>query len=45
VFALVVVTWAFGWSGGRALVEQSYEDAKIKVAEQKAERERRKAAR
>jgi uncharacterized membrane protein YbhN (UPF0104 family) len=44
-FALVVVTWAFGWSGGKALVEQSYEDAKDKVAEQKAERERRKAAR
>ena len=45
VFALVVVTWAFGWSGGKALVEQSYEDAKVKVAEQKAERDRRKAAR
>ena len=44
-FALVIVTWAFGWSGGRALVEQSYVDAKVKVAEQKAERERRKAAR
>jgi uncharacterized membrane protein YbhN (UPF0104 family) len=44
-FALVIVTWAFGWSGGKALVEQSYEDAKVKVAEQKAERERRKAAR
>jgi hypothetical protein len=43
-FALVVVTWAFGWSGGKALVEQSYADAKVKVAEQKAERERRKAA-
>jgi uncharacterized membrane protein YbhN (UPF0104 family) len=44
-FALVIVTWAFGWSGGKALVEQSYEDAKVKVAEQKAEREQRKAAR
>jgi uncharacterized membrane protein YbhN (UPF0104 family) len=44
-FALVIVTWAFGWSGGKALVEQSYVDAKVKVAEQKAERERRKAAR
>jgi uncharacterized membrane protein YbhN (UPF0104 family) len=44
VFALVIVTWAFGWSGGKALVEQSYEDAKVKVAEQKAERERRRAA-
>jgi uncharacterized membrane protein YbhN (UPF0104 family) len=45
VFALVVVTWAFGWSGGRALVEQSYADAKVRVAEQKAERDRRKAGR
>ncbi|HEX5619706.1 MAG TPA: lysylphosphatidylglycerol synthase domain-containing protein, partial [Solirubrobacteraceae bacterium] len=45
LFAIVVVTWAFGWSGGKALVEQSYEDAKVKVAEQKAERERRKAGR
>jgi uncharacterized membrane protein YbhN (UPF0104 family) len=44
-FALVIVTWAFGWSGGKALVEQSYADAKVTVAEQKAERERRKAAR
>ena len=42
-FAIVIVTWAFGWSGGKLLVEQSYEDAKVKVAEQKAERERRRA--
>jgi uncharacterized membrane protein YbhN (UPF0104 family) len=40
-FALVVVTWAFGWAGGRVLVEQSYEDAKVKVAEQKAARKAR----
>jgi uncharacterized membrane protein YbhN (UPF0104 family) len=37
-FALVVVIWAFGVAGGRELVEQSYEDAKVKVAEQKAKR-------
>jgi uncharacterized membrane protein YbhN (UPF0104 family) len=43
-FAVVFVVWAFGWSGGKLLVEQSYTDAKVKVAEQKAERERRKAA-
>ena len=43
-FAVVLVVWAFGWSGGKLLVEQSYTDAKVKVAEQKAERERRKAA-
>jgi uncharacterized membrane protein YbhN (UPF0104 family) len=40
-FAVVIVVWAFGWSGGRALVEQSYEDAKAKVEEQ---REARRAA-
>src|SRR6202008_39539 len=30
-FALVLVIWAFGWAGGRGLVEQSYAEAKIKV--------------
>jgi uncharacterized membrane protein YbhN (UPF0104 family) len=44
-FAVVLVAWAFGWAGGKVLVEQSYEDAKVKVAEQKAERERRRAER
>ena len=34
----MVVVWAFGWAGGRVLVEQSYADAKVKVAEQKAQR-------
>jgi uncharacterized membrane protein YbhN (UPF0104 family) len=37
-FAVVVVIWAFGWSGGRLLVEQSYADAKVKVAEEKERR-------
>jgi uncharacterized membrane protein YbhN (UPF0104 family) len=44
-FAIVVVIWAFGWTGGRVLVEQSYEDAKVKVAEQKAQRASKRAAR
>ena len=44
MFALVLVVWAFGWSGGRLLVEHSYEDAKVKVAEHKAERGERRAA-
>jgi uncharacterized membrane protein YbhN (UPF0104 family) len=43
-FAIVVVIWAFGWGGGKLLVEQSYEDAKVKVAEQKAQREARRTA-
>jgi uncharacterized membrane protein YbhN (UPF0104 family) len=36
-FAVVVVVWAFGWTDGKGLVEQSYADAKVKVAEQKAQ--------
>ena len=43
-FALVVVLWAFGWAGGRVLVERSYVDAKAKVAEQQAAREQRRTA-
>ena len=41
-FALVVVVWAFGWSGGKALVGDSYTEAKAKVAEQKEQRAARK---
>jgi uncharacterized membrane protein YbhN (UPF0104 family) len=44
-FAVVVVVWAFGWSGGRLLVQQSYEDAKVKAAEQKEQRAAKKAER
>ena len=43
-FALVVVVWAFGWSGGKLIVERSYADAKVKVAEQKAQRAESRAA-
>ena len=38
VLALVLVIWAFGWTGGKLLVEQSYTDAKVKVDEQKTRR-------
>jgi uncharacterized membrane protein YbhN (UPF0104 family) len=41
-FALVLVTWAFGWAGGKGLVEQSYVEAKAKVEEQKAQRAARR---
>jgi uncharacterized membrane protein YbhN (UPF0104 family) len=34
-FAAVVVVWAFGWTGGRLLVGQSYTEAKTKVAERR----------
>ena len=27
VFALALVTWAFGWTGGKLLIEQTYRDA------------------
>jgi uncharacterized membrane protein YbhN (UPF0104 family) len=44
-FALVVVVWAFGWTGGKLLVGQSYEDAKVRVAEQREQRAAAKEAR
>ena len=44
-FAVVLVLWAFGWAGGKVLVEQSYADAKVKVDEQKAQRAATRAAR
>jgi len=43
-FAIAVVVWAFGWAGGRLLVERSYADAKAKAADQKAQRDARRAA-
>ncbi|MBN9622828.1 MAG: flippase-like domain-containing protein, partial [Actinobacteria bacterium] len=30
VFAVIMVSWVFGWSGGKELVESSYDDAKVK---------------
>jgi hypothetical protein len=44
VFAIAMLVWAFGWSGGKSLVETSYAGAKEKAAEQKAAREERKRA-
>jgi uncharacterized membrane protein YbhN (UPF0104 family) len=43
-FAVVLVVWAFGWTGGKLLVRESYDDAKVKVAEQKEQRAAKKAA-
>jgi uncharacterized membrane protein YbhN (UPF0104 family) len=43
-FAVALVVWAFGWAGGRELVERSYTDAKVKVAEQKEQRAAARAA-
>ena len=36
--------WAFGWTGGKTLVKDSYTDAKVKAAEQAEARKERKAA-
>lgn len=44
IFAILLVVWVFGWTGGRQLVESSYSDAKDKAAEQKAARAERKEA-
>jgi uncharacterized membrane protein YbhN (UPF0104 family) len=44
-FATVLVVLAFGWTGGKLLVRQSYEDARTTVAEQKEQRAAKKAAR
>ena len=44
VFAVVLVVWAFGWTGGKTLVAGSYDEAKTKVAEQKAARAAKKEA-
>jgi hypothetical protein len=44
IFALVLVVAIFGWTGGKSLVLQSYEDAKVKAAEQKEQRAAKKEA-
>jgi uncharacterized membrane protein YbhN (UPF0104 family) len=44
ILGIALVVWAFGWTGGKKLVGESYEGAKEKAAEQKAARAERKAA-
>jgi uncharacterized membrane protein YbhN (UPF0104 family) len=44
ILGIVLVVWAFGWSGGKQLVGDSYEEAKQKAAEQQAARRARKEA-
>jgi uncharacterized membrane protein YbhN (UPF0104 family) len=44
ILGIVLVVWAFGWSGGKQLVGQSYDEAKEKAAEQQAARKARKEA-
>lgn len=38
IFAVILVCWVFGRSGGKALVESSYADAKVKSRELKTKR-------
>ena len=45
VLAIALVSWVFGWSGGKQLVRQSYAGAEIKRRELKEQREARGASR
>jgi uncharacterized membrane protein YbhN (UPF0104 family) len=42
IFAVVLVSWAFGWSGGRELVRSSYGEAKAKSRGMKDQRRARR---
>jgi uncharacterized membrane protein YbhN (UPF0104 family) len=42
VVAILLVCWVFGWNGGKQLVGDSYTDAKVRTAQMKAERQRKK---
>jgi uncharacterized membrane protein YbhN (UPF0104 family) len=42
LFAVIVVSWVFGWTGGKALVESSYVDAKVKSREMNEKRKQRR---
>ena len=42
IFAILLVCFYFGWSGGKELVGSSYKGAKVKAVEMKADRKRTK---
>jgi uncharacterized membrane protein YbhN (UPF0104 family) len=42
LFAVVIVSWVFGWTGGKELVESSYADAKVRSKEMRDKRKLRK---
>jgi uncharacterized membrane protein YbhN (UPF0104 family) len=44
ILGIALVVWAFGWSGGKQLVGDSYTEAKEKASEQQAARKARKEA-
>ena len=39
LLAIALMVWVFGWGGGKKLVTESYDEAKRRVAEQKAAKE------
>jgi uncharacterized membrane protein YbhN (UPF0104 family) len=41
VFAIVLVSWVFGWSGGKQLVKSSYVEAKTKSREMRSKEKSR----
>jgi hypothetical protein len=45
LFAVVLVAWVFGWSGGKELVKESYAAAEVKEQELKKQRAARRDAR
>jgi uncharacterized membrane protein YbhN (UPF0104 family) len=44
VFAVILVSWVFGWSGGKDLVEASYKEAKEKSQQMREKRRTRRTA-
>src|SRR4051795_8538947 len=44
VFAVILVSWVFGWSGGKDLVEASYREAKVKSGGIKEKRRAKREA-
>ena len=45
LFAVALVAWVFGWSGGKTLVRDSYTAAQVKEQELKAQRQAKRSAR
>jgi uncharacterized membrane protein YbhN (UPF0104 family) len=45
VFAVILVSWVFGWTGGRELVASSYEQAKVKSEELREKHRAHRSAR
>jgi uncharacterized membrane protein YbhN (UPF0104 family) len=44
IFAILLVSWVFGWSGGKQLVQSSYAEAKVKSREVRDGRKARREA-